>query len=549
MRFAVFLFLIFFLAAFLRIIDLAKIPNGLQLDELNAGYQGYKIIRTGSDIFGNYLPLYINRFGDYRPAGVFYLAGISTYFFGLQTFFIRLPVAIIGSVTIFPLFWLTFLISKNKTISLLSAFLLAISPWHIVASRATSESLVALFCTITGICFFVYALQSLKKIFFLFSFLFLISSYFFYHTPRIFIPSLLFLLTVFFIGVSSKNKNVKYKSLNRYIILLFAGIFIITVGITFTKFGIGRFNQTSVFGNKDIQEKIVALQNVDQGNILMARIFHNKPVVFAKTIIDQYLSYFSTEYLYVKGGLPDRYTVDDMGLFYYVEFPILLIGLCFLAVKKSPYVAIPIFWLICGPLSAAITLEDSPNVQRSIFMLPAFQIIEAYGLFFSLQNIKATIRNTIIIIIAFIIALNMLYFFHMYFTHSPSHKSFLRNDGNEELFSYLSRYEKNYDRIYISSHEDLPMYYDYFSHNMSTMLLVSHVQYDRGIIHIGKYFFLPIDCPQIMIKDSDYKNKRALVIDSPTCQIDHNLFQTISQIERKDSTPAYIINKHMEHNI
>src|SRR5207244_297836 len=151
----------------------------------------------------------INRFGDYRPAGIFYLAGISTYLFGLHTFFIRLPVAFIGSLTVFPLFFLTYFISKNKTIGILSSFLFAFSPWHIVASRATSESLVALFCTITGIAFLVFAIQSGKKIYFLFSSITLLVSYFFYHTPRLFIPAYLFLFTVcfFFISKFIEDKN------------------------------------------------------------------------------------------------------------------------------------------------------------------------------------------------------------------------------------------------------------------------------------------------------------------------------------------------------
>src|SRR5260370_42501308 len=80
------LLLVFLFALFIRLIDLSNIPNGLHVDELNAGYQGYKIIKTGSGVFGNVLPVYINRFGGYRPAGIFYLAVISTVLFGLEIF-------------------------------------------------------------------------------------------------------------------------------------------------------------------------------------------------------------------------------------------------------------------------------------------------------------------------------------------------------------------------------------------------------------------------------------------------------------------------------
>src|SRR6185369_1737155 len=495
------LLLIFLLALMLRLVNLSNIPNSLHIDELNVGYQGYKIIKTGSDINGNILPIYIDKFGDYRPAGIFYLTGISTYLFGFNNFAVRLPIALVASLTVFPLFWLTYLISKNRNIALFAGLFLAISPWHIIASRATSESLVALFLATIGTCFLIIALQQQKKKYFIFSFFAFIVSYFFSPLPRLFIPAFLVLLTGCFSFFPGLKKGQKIS-----LIILFTAILLITAGISFTKFGTGRFNQVSIFASKDIHDKISALQDVDHGNILTARIFHNKPVIIVKTFIDQYLSYFSPEYLYIHGGLPARYAIDDMGLFYYIEFPILLLGLYFIVRKRNIYTLIPLIWLACAPLSAALTMEDSPNIQRSIFMVLPLYIIEGYGLYYFFQLIHRRLKIIFALVLCVIVFVNMVYFFHMYFVHSPTHISFLRNDGNKELFTYLQQHDSNYDAVYVPTYGDLPMYYSFFAQRKENLLSVTREQYEKNMT-IGKYHFVTVDCPADMMPNEERKKK------------------------------------------
>ena len=377
----VFLFVIFVGALILRVYNLSSIPNGLHVDELNAGYQGYKIIKTGSDIFGEKLPIFINRFGDYRPAGIFYLTGLFIALFDMTTFFTRLPSALIGALSVVSLFFLTRIIAKNTTIALLSSFLLAISPWHIVASRATSESIVALFLTITGVTLLLHVIEHGRFIFFAGAFFLLLLSYFFYHTPRFFIPAFLIFLSIC-LSLIPKISDRSLKKVNKKPLLFLTLFFIaITIGFSLTSFGRGRFDQTSIFISDEVRKNIKTLEDTDGGNIFLARLFHNKPVVFVKEFIDQYDTYFSSNFLFLRGGYPHRYEVPDAGLLYYIEFPLLFIGFYFLVRRKSVFFFVPIIWLLLGPVAASFTNEDTPNIQRAIFMLPAFQIISAFGLY------------------------------------------------------------------------------------------------------------------------------------------------------------------------
>jgi 4-amino-4-deoxy-L-arabinose transferase-like glycosyltransferase len=544
---SVLLTLIFLVALVLRIVNLSQIPNGLHVDELQAGYQGYKIITTGKDVFGNTLPLYLNRIGDYRPAGILYVSGLSELLFGLNTFAVRFPSALIGALTIFPVFFLTLQLSKKKSISLIAALLIAISPWHIVASRATSESIIALFFTICGISLLLYGFEKKQKKIFIFSLLSLLISYFFYHNPRVFIPILLFIITIFAF-IFPQAFGGQANKVRKPLVVLSLIVIIITALITFTKFGTGRFNQTSIFASKDIQSHIKVLSDVDQGNILSARIFHNKPVVYTKAFIDQYLSYFSTQYLFLSGGLPDRYAVDDMGLLYYIELPFILLGFYYILKLKQPYFFIPLFWLLIGPLSAAITLEDSPNIQRSIFMLPALQMIEAYGLVLAFNSpylkLKVITKKILYLLVILLFLVNMIYFFHMYFVHSPVHKPFYRNDGTIQLLNTLTAMEPSYDRIYVEFGEDLPLYYGFLHKNPT--LSIPFVDYESKPITIGKYIFVHHQCVGVdeLKKDPNPKQKILFVQDG-SCGADESpSLGTKLTIQRKDTTTAYIIKSN-----
>lgn len=532
---------IFILALFLRVIDLSKIPNGLHQDELNAGYQGYKIIHTGRDLQGNFLPLYINRFGDYRPGGIFYIDGLFTSLAGLNTFTIRFPSAFIGALTVFPVFFLTLLISRKKEIGYLAALFIAISPWHIVASRATSEQVIALFLIITGVFLLLKALEERKVSWFVYSGIILSLSYFFYHTPRVFIPAFLtlFLGVMLFTPLFNSTKKPVFNK--KSFIILWIVISALTVGLTFTKFGIGRFSQTSIFSTSDTASKIKTLSDTDQ-NITTARIFHNKAVVYTKLFIDQYLSYFSLEFLFIKGGLPDRYVVPDMGLFYYIELPLIFFGLYFLVKKKDMFFVIPLLWLLCGPLAASITTEDVPNIERALFMLPAFQIIEAYGLYYVYQLLGKRKQILFLSIIIVGLTINLIYFFHQYIVHSPSYVAYRRDDGTEQLFGNLKQREKEYKVIYLSSYQDLPLYYYYQHIGEIPLAHYNQKTIDKGFI-VDKYYFIPDECPERIISLSQLKSQKSLIVDFGNCATQASTLHTTDTIYRRDGTTAYILKE------
>ena len=532
--------IVFLLALSVRIYLLPTLPNGLQQDELNAGYQGYKIILTGRDFLGNFLPFFINRFGDFRPAGIFYVDGLSVLLLGLSTFAIRFPSALFGALTSVAVYFFVRGLFKNSKIALLSAVLLAISPWHIVTSRSTSEQVIALFLMIVAATFLVWGMNLSKRIFLLYSGIIFLGSYFFYHTPRVFIPIFVVLVAFLssYVPERFSKKNIKSLLVPIWVLgILLGGV---TIALSLTTAGVGRLNQTSVWGNSSVNAGIKALDDSERGNIYAARVFDNKLVVYGKTILDQYLTYFSPEFLYIKGGVPDRYVVPQMGLFYYLELPFLLMGFYFLIKRKDPMYLIPLLWLLVGPIATSITLDDVPNIQRSLFMLPAFQIIEGYGMYYFFVSIKKG-RWRIILgsLLSLGFLLSFIYFWHLYQVVSPDYRSYVRDDGNQELFSYLTSQEKNYRSIYLSSSQELPLYYSFF--NFKKIGLVSDsLQKEETGITMQMYHFIPDECPERKLTSI---KQGTLVVDFGNCAIPDGV-KTQKIIYRQDSTKAYIINTY-----
>jgi len=180
--------IIFLVAVLFRFINLSSYPSGFHQDEASLGYNGYSLMLTGKDDNGNKLPLYIDMFGDNRPSGYHYLTIIPIALFGLTEFATRFPGALFGSLTIFSVFFLANVIFRSKTVGLLAALLIAVSPWHIVISRASGEAVIALFFIILGFSLLLQGLTENKNKFIILGTIFVSISYFFYHTPRIFVP-------------------------------------------------------------------------------------------------------------------------------------------------------------------------------------------------------------------------------------------------------------------------------------------------------------------------------------------------------------------------
>lgn len=517
------LIIIFIFALILRLSYLNMIPGSFHVDEVDLGYIGRYILLHGKDISGNFLPLAYDRFGDFRPTGLFYLSGLSTFLFGINEFAVRFPSALFGALTILPIYFLTKEFLTNKYSALLSSFLLAVLPWHIVLSRASSEAIIGLFFITIGLVFLIKLINSKKNHYFFLIVLFFLLSYFFYHSFRIIVP-LIILPFIFFAG----DYKVKIK-----LILLFAIFSLITILIGSSKQGNGRFNQVVFYNNPSIPNTIESLTAGEgENNILQARIFHNKIVIYSRELLNQYISYFSPSFLIFEGGYPQRYKIPEQGLIYITFTLFLFIGIYINLNINRRKSLILLFFLLISIFPAALTYEDSPNIHRSIFMIIPLIVFIASGIY------KVSLMKTLPylqLFITFFFILEFTYFLHQYSIHSSSFQSFSRNDGIKELMALIINDKNKYNKIFLSRRDNLIIYYLFYTKKFNSIEGIDPKNNNQNLL-VDNLQFINTECILENIKLP--KEKNILFIDNAKCKTNESL-KLIKIIKRKDSTDAY----------
>jgi hypothetical protein len=340
-----------------------------------------------------------------------------------------------------------------------------------------------------------------------------------YFTPRIFIP-ILFL--TFFIPI-------KYWYEKRKVLFtkIFVGCFIF-IGVTAVLLVVGinggqnRFNEVSIFsspGTHLIMEEQIREDGVQHAPLITTRIFHNKVLAYGLTYADNYLSYFSGDFLFLKGGLPIWFNVPEMGLIYLIELPFIIIGLYKVFREKRKWGFILFLWLLLSPVVAAFTIDDSPNIRRTLIMVPIVEIFAAYGILATFAKIKGKLKWLAVSIFVVLFLLNSLYFFHQYFVNSPIHQNWYRYQGFDQVMALIKKDYNNYDKIVVTKSFGgiYPEILFYMQYNPSLYLKEGHTK-DANDTGFGKFFFANAACPS-EDRDSTFpKDKEIIYIDNGSCR-------------------------------
>ena len=534
--------MIFVIAVIFRFINLNMYPAGFHIDEASLGYNGYSLMLTGKDDNGNKLPLYIDMFGDNRPSGYHYLTILPIIFFGLTEFATRFPAALFGSLTVFVIYFLAQVLFKNRAIGLLSAFLIACSPWHIVLSRASGEAVVALFLITLGFTFLIKGLKENGNKFIILGSIIAPLSYFFYHTPRVFVPLAFLVFTVYLFPFWKKE----VKLIRAKMLLVF--IFLSTLALCLVFFvngGTGRYGQVNIFNNFETSFFIGQERQEDalaNSSKYLSRIVHNKITNYFRVFTDNYLSYFSGNFLFTKGGLPIWYSVPRIGLVYIVELPLLMLGLYELLKSRNKFYKLPMLWFIVAPVVGGITMDDIPNINRAIVMIPALEIIAAVG-FFKLIEIFNRRKKIIILISGILFLGNVFYFSFQYFVNATVHNNWYRNNGFSKMMQVVNENYAKYDNIFISKYQGgiYPLVLFYSKYDPATYQKEGSPK-NKDYTGFGKFIFLPQDCPSVQRMGDFSKLGKILFVDKGDCPSSKVLVgRKIDYIYREDGSKAFRI--------
>lgn len=507
------LLIILVIAAFIRFWHLGVDPPGILVDEASYGYNAYALLVSGRDEWGEKFPLTLRAFGDYKPAGYIYLLAPLIKLFGLNSFSLRLPSAIFGIIAVICIFFISRFISWDSNLSIISAFLLAIAPWHIYMSRMAWEANMALTLFLLGVCLLLKSKDSYRNL--IIASLFFSATFYLYTGYRILIP----LLLSFFIFFFFQRELLSRKKL---VILIMSLIIFIAPLLpeTFYKGAGRRFEQVSILKQQgtvmfiDEQRSFCGMQN---NHLLLysCYLLWNKPMVVTRFFLQNYLSSFSADFLFFTGDRAAFINNPGNGALYYWLFPFFLIGLTEIIYhfsKREDYKLV-IFWLLLAPIMPA--LAGSPHFVRSNMILIPVILVIALGLLNSIKKISAYFRISKTIIYLVFIGLSlvsltatMVDYFFIY-----TKKAMVWDEYYEPLFKFLDYTDDKYETVYFQKLTNHPYIYQLFYQGIDPAYFNQNsVRNGYDVNSIGKYRYFDGDFANIYCQwDRGGKPKALLV--------------------------------------
>ncbi len=159
-------FLLMLLGALLRLIYLGTVPGGMHQDEAFVALNAFGMFHEGRDSAGLKFPVYMSSWGDGQSAMYIWLLTPLLALNGgeVNPLLCRIPQAFIGILTL----WAAYCLMKymfNRNVGLISLFLLAICPWHVMMCRWGLDANMAPGFLIFALYFFVRGLEQERYLF------------------------------------------------------------------------------------------------------------------------------------------------------------------------------------------------------------------------------------------------------------------------------------------------------------------------------------------------------------------------------------------------
>ncbi|MCL5783742.1 MAG: glycosyltransferase family 39 protein [Patescibacteria group bacterium] len=458
--------LIFILALVLRIVNLSSLPPSLNWDEVSHGYNAYSILKTGMDEWGQSFPLANFRaYGDYPLPLYMYLSMPGILLFGLNEFSIRLPSAILGSLLVVVIFFLTKRISKNSLAGIMAALLVALSPWSIFTSRQVLQATPAIFFMTLGVYLFLKGVEELKRLWLILGVVSLGLSAYAYHNTRILAPVFFLILILIY-----RQVFLKYKKLLLQILVVGALFFVPLVYIVLSPQGSARAAWVEIVDQGAINQ-IDELRGKSLLPAVASRLMYNKITYSGVILTKNYLGYFNPLYLGFDGGTQYQFSIPYFGIIYPIELPFFYLGLAVLLLslpRLTKQQRVLIAWLFIGALPAAIT-RDPSQVVRSMTMMPPLYVVTIYGFvtaFTFLQKKGAFSGKCFIALFLIILAIFFGRYYYNYWNIYPKEYSSAWQYGYKQAITYIAENQDKYAEIFITKkygepHEFLLFYMKY----------------------------------------------------------------------------------------
>src|SRR3989344_5973323 len=452
---------ILILAAVLRLYKISSFPAGLNADEAALGYNAYSLLLTGKDEHGHVLPVNLESFGDFKPAGYSYLLVPIVKTLGLTEFAVRLPSALFGVLAVFLIYYLVKYLSpypspdsgegneRGEVLGLLSALILAVSPWHLHFSRGAWEVNVSTTLILLAAAFFTKWLKNKRISFLLTVTVTLTLSMYFYQSTRVIAPLLgIGLFILYFKTLIKYPKQLVLNILLLLLLLLPLAISIVASDSTSRLSGVG------LLADEGPLNRVKEMRGQHTSDFWLSKLLHNRPVIYSIQFIDNYISHFDGNFLFVNGDLIERNRVPETGLFYLTDFIFLGIGVYYLLKFKIKNLKLVWLWLFIAPFASALTFQV-PHALRAQNMVIPMTIIISAGMY-SLKDRPFKFKRTVLFILAVVYVWQFFRYLHQFYVHYPQTYPAAWEYGFKDLVSYVKANENRYDKVWVTDKYDQP---------------------------------------------------------------------------------------------
>lgn len=464
------MFFILLIGILVRVIGIGAMPNGLNCDEASAGYEAYSILNYGIDRNGNFLPVFLVAWGSGQNALLTYLIIPFVKVMGLNVLSVRLPMAIISSISLIIMYKLLNKIG-NKKLAIIGLLLLAISPWHIMKSRWGLESNLFPDLILMFVYLLISGLENKNKLLYYSSFIIAGISAYSYGTSYYFLPVFIIPLLIILI----KKKYIKFGS---------AVISLGIVGIVSLPIVLYVLINTLGLSQINLPFMTIPILEVNRYESITS-IFSSEFVLMSIKNILKCLSIL----VFQSDNLPWN-NIFPYGIIYLPSIVFTFIGIINSFRKnksfKLKYNYLFNIWFI---VSLILSLIVPPNINRlNILMIPIIiYTVEGIYIVFKLVNNKKKVG-----IIFTLMYLTMFILFLTQYASQDYNKFSTFESGLESPIKYVKNKSKD---IYITKNIKMPYIYVLFYSEYNTLDFVKTVKYENEgaafekVKSFGKYHF------------------------------------------------------------
>lgn len=446
-------------AAFVRMEFLGTNPPSISWDEASIGYNAYSILTTGKDEHGTFLPLdTFAAFGDYKPPVPVYLTVPFVALLGLTEVAVRMPSALSGTLTVLVLYLLImelFRTSKHaRALGLTASGVLAITPWHIMLSRAAFEANIALLFLVTGVWLVLKARES--PVYFYVCWLPFVLGIYTFNSTRYAGPFIAgALMFIVYKSAMAAKKQVLAGLVISCIVLIPILPHLVSRQARL------RFEEVSIF--TDLRTVLISNTRRQIDNFSwFSSALHNRRVGYAREYFIHFFDNLEPRFLFIKGDGNPKFSIQDTGQLLLVSAPFVIYGLLALF-RDYPVIALFLVWWLLASIAPTAVARETPHALRIENGLPVYMIATAYGLVIGLMNIrKYRIRNVLLIAYCLLFIGNFLYFWHNLMLHYPKEYSGEWQYGYKQAIMLAKAHKKEYDTIVLTESIGRPYIYALF---------------------------------------------------------------------------------------